>query len=82
MFVKCDYLIQLKDFDHLLCPYVQKSTDSKRKLSHMNGSFHVVLKAVILQEKSAEVSRRGISCSQGTDEPHLLMLPGKSLIYI
>lgn len=64
----CVCLIQLTDSDHLLCPYFQKSTDSKNKqkksrakltVSHMSGSFHVVLKAVILQEKSAEVSRQG-----------------------
>lgn len=48
----------------------------------MSGSFDVVLKAVILQEKSAEVSRRGISRSRGTDEPHFLTSPGKGLIYI
>lgn len=78
----CVCLIQLTDSDHLLCPYFQKSTDSKNKqkksrakltVSHMSGSFHVVLKAVILQEKSAEVSRQGrggVSCSRGTDEPH------------
>lgn len=37
-------LIQLTDSDHLLCPYVQKSTDSKKtraklSASHMSGSF-------------------------------------------